>query len=157
MFLVQILKISWWNHFLFVWLRAAHSIVCLVVSIVRLHVSDRLYFFRFCCSLKIRYLFVSPEFLTTFAKFQCLLSNLFSRNALHLSYSPVIHEPVILQLLSYLPLCDCIFYKCHSSSHFSSRILLDLPVSSGTNALIFTDQPLYSMKLFLLVSVLFLN
>jgi len=95
------------------------------------------FFFRFCCSLKITYLFVSPEFLATFAKFQCLLSNLFSRNALHLSYSPVMHEPVILQLLSYLPLYDCIFYKCHSSSHFSSRILLDLPVSSGTNALIF--------------------
>ena len=42
MFLVQIRRISWWNHFLFFWLRVAHSIVYLVVPIIRFHVSDRL-------------------------------------------------------------------------------------------------------------------
>lgn len=95
------------------------------------------FYLKFCCSLKIPYVFGSPKVLATFANFLCLLSNLFSRNAHQLSYSPVMHEPVILQLISYLPLCHCVFYKCHSGSHFPSRISLDLPVWSRTNALIF--------------------
>ena len=91
----------------------------------------------FFFSLKIPYVLGSPKDLATFAMFQCLLLNLFSRNAHQLSYSLVMHEPVMLQLLSYLPLYHCVFYKYHSGSHFSSRILLDLPVCSRTNPAIF--------------------
>jgi hypothetical protein len=92
----------------------------LVVSIIRFHVSGLLYFFflKFCCNLKTPYVFGSPEVLATFAKFQCLLSNLFLRNAHQISSSPVMHEPVIFQLLTYLPLFHCILYTV-TQAHIS--------------------------------------
>jgi len=130
MFPVQIFKIFWWNHFLFVWLRAAHSIVCLVISIIRFHVSGPLYFFlNFVVIWKHRTYLALLGFLQLLRSFSFFYQTYF--RGMLICYPPV--QSCINQWYSTYLFTTVLPYivQCNSSSHFSSRIVLYLTVCSG--------------------------